>query len=296
MIKALLPAVLACLAVCASAVSIGAEQRLPVWKVSGESNDVYLLGSVHLLREQDYPLPAGIDEAYADAEVLIMEIDMDDFDPAAAQALVSELGTIANGGSLAQLMGESLYEQARADAAALNIPLDALAVLEPWLAAITIEQLMLQRIGFNPDFGVEAHFVGRAAEDGKEILGLEELSEQLGFLDGLSIEAQRLLLLQTLDEASDLESMMGEMIAAWRRGDVRYLEENMLADMQQYPELYDAIVVSRNRNWTNQIADLLDDPQDYLIIVGALHLIGEDGVPAALDARGYETMQLSGAD
>ena len=296
MIKALLPAVLACLAVCASAASIGAEQRLPVWKVSGESNDVYLLGSVHLLREQDYPLPAGIDEAYADAEVLIMEIDMDDFDPAAAQALVSELGTIANGGSLAQLMGESLYEQARADAAALNIPLDALAVLEPWLAAITIEQLMLQRIGFNPDFGVEAHFVGRAAEDGKEILGLEELSEQLGFLDGLSIEAQRLLLLQTLDEASDLESMMGEMIAAWRRGDVRYLEENMLADMQQYPELYDAIVVSRNRNWTNQIADLLDDPQDYLIIVGALHLIGEDGVPAALDARGYETMQLSGAD
>lgn len=265
---------------------------LPLWQVEGRENTVYLLGSVHLLRENDYPLDSAIYAAYDDAEILIMELDMDDLDPARMQALVIELGGVADGGSLAGLMGEDLYSEAETLAASINVPLQMLASVEPWLAAITVEQLMLQRIGFNPAFGVEAHFVGKAGSDGKEILGLEEIDEQLGFLDSLSIEAQRELLIQTLSEAIDLEPMMDGLVEAWRRGDTDYLEANMLADMQDYPELYDAIVVGRNKSWVMSIDELLDDTDDYLVIVGALHLVGDDSVPALLEDRGRRVRQI----
>jgi uncharacterized protein YbaP (TraB family) len=273
-----------------------ADQPLPMWQIDGESNRIYLLGSVHLLREQDYPLPSAIYAAYDDAEALIMELDMDDIDPARMQSLVSEMGALPAGGSLADIMGQELYAEAETLAAEINIPLQMLAGVEPWLAAITIEQLMLQRIGFDPRFGIEAHMVGKAATDRKEIVGLEELEEQLGFLDGLSLQAQRALLIQTLSEAADIAPMMDGLIRAWRSGDVAYLEENMLEEMQAYPELYAAIVVERNRRWVERIVERLDDQQDYLIIVGALHLIGEDSVPALLERRGRTARQLFQAD
>ncbi|MEM9207858.1 MAG: TraB/GumN family protein [Pseudomonadota bacterium] len=265
---------------------------LPLWQIDGDSNRVYLLGSVHLLREEDYPLPSRIDAVYDDAEKIIMELDLDDLDEARAQALVTELGSIANGASLADLLGEDAFSQASALAAEINIPLQMLATVEPWLAAITIEQLMLQRIGFNPAYGIESYFVSKATGDGKDIAGLEDIADQLGLLDALSAEAQSSLLLQTLSEAGDIAATMDSLIQAWRRGDVSYLEANILADMQAFPELYEAIVVGRNRNWVDSIEALLDDEDDYLIVVGALHLVGEDSVPAMLSERGRSPVQL----
>ena len=122
------------------------------------------------------------------------------------------------------------------------------------------------------------------------------MAEQLGFLDSLSMTAQRDLLMQSLRESAEIGPMMDGMIHAWRYGDVAYLEENMLEEMQKYPELYDAIVVRRNRNWTATIDELLTHDDDYLIVVGALHLIGEDGVPAMLRARGLSVTQMRQTD
>ncbi len=280
----------------ASAGAVAENHPLPMWQLNGASNRIYLLGSVHLLREQDYPIPSTIYTAYQDADTLIMELDMDDLDPAMTQALVSELGLIEDGRTLMDVMGDDLYARAEEIAAEINIPLPMFAQSEPWLAAITVEQLMLTRVGFNPNLGIETHLMGKAATDGKEILGLEEFAQQLGYLDTLSIDAQRSLLMQTLSEAKDIEPMMDGLIDAWRQGDIGFLESEMLAEMQSYPELYEALVVTRNRDWTNQIEALLDDDQNYLIVVGALHLVGEDSVPSMLRRNGREVAQMRQAD
>lgn len=269
---------------------------LSMWKIDGIDNRIYLLGSVHLLREQDYPIPSAIYAAYQDADILIMELDMDDLDPVATQALVTDLGMIKNGGTLEEIMGAELYAQAQTIAADVNIPLAMLAASEPWLAAITVEQLMLTRIGFNPAFGIEMHLADKAGVDNKEIIGLEEIGQQLGFLDSLSLEAQRSLLMQSLSEAMKIEPMMDGLIEAWRRGDVDALEASMLADLQGYPELYDALVIARNRNWAEQIKALLDDEEDYLVVVGALHLVGEHSLPALLEQGGNDVVQMRQPD
>ena len=263
-----------------------------LWMAEGAANRVYLLGSVHLLREQDHPLPRVIDAVYDDAETLYMEIDMDDLDPVLMQATINDLGMLDEGTSLRDVMGEDLYAEAIARAAELELPLDMLDRTEPWLAAITVEQLALARIGFNPSYGVEMHLLQKASNDNKEILGFESVEQQLAYLDGLSLDAQRELLMQTLTESAALHEIMDDLILAWRSGDIDYLEQTLLDDVSGYPELYETIVAGRNRLWVDTIEALLGQEEDYLVVVGALHLVGEDGVPQLLEQRGIKITQM----
>jgi len=276
------------------ATNVRAEPAAPftMWVAEGRTNQVYLLGSVHLLRPEDYPLPVVVDRAYADAEFLVMELDMDDIDPLATQGLVNRLGLLPPGETLEDTLGAAAWAQASEKAALLDVPLDLLARSEPWLAAVTIEQLVLTRLGFNPLYGVEMNLVSRAAADNKTITGLETIEQQLGFLDELSAAAQRDLLLQTLAEAESISTLMDELITAWREGDLAYLEANMLDALADYPELYRTILADRNARWLNKLMPLFDKPDDYLVIVGALHLIGADGLPARLEDHGIPVRQL----
>ena len=267
-------------------------QPVSMWLIEGEANRVYMLGSVHLLRKQDHPLPEVMEAAYRDAEALIMELDMDDLDPAALQAATNRMGLLDDGVTLKDVIGEEAWETALAAAEEIRVPLDMMSQSEPWLAAITIEQLILMRLGFNPLYGIELHMTTQAVADGKPITGLETAVEQLGFFDDMSVGAQTDLLMQTLTESREAGELMDEMIEAWRNGDVGYLEENMLAEMAEYEELYATIVVDRNRRWVDDIVELLDDQDDYLVIVGALHMVGEDGVPTLLSERGIEIEQM----
>ena len=274
------------------ALADSAGHPVTMWMAEGTANRVYLLGSVHLLRAQDHPLPQVIDDVYDDAETLYMELDMDDLDPLLMQATINRLGMLDEGTSLQDVMGVELYAEAKARAAELDLPLEMLERTEPWLAAITVEQLALSRIGFNPSYGVEMHLLRKATSDGKEILGFESVEQQLAYLDGLSLDAQRDLLMQTLAESAAIQDLMDDLILAWRSGDIDYLERTLLEDVSGYPELYDTIVASRNRLWVDTIDALLEQREDYLVVVGALHLVGEDGVPQLLEQRGVRITQM----
>jgi uncharacterized protein YbaP (TraB family) len=264
-----------------------------MWEVAGAKNSVYLLGSIHLLRTEDYPLPTALDTAYAEADVLIMEVDMDDLNPIATQTAFTTYGILHDDRTLRDLMGNELYEQAITAADAIDMPLEMLSKTEPWYAAMTIEIMMLDRIGFNPTLGIEMYMMSKAQDDGKRIDGFETVEEQIQFLDGMSIQAQRDMLISTLTEGAKLGEMMDELIDAWRHGDVAHLESGMLDDLRKHEELNKALVTDRNSRWVDRIETLLDDDDDYLIVVGALHLIGRDGVPKQLEQNGYHVKQLS---
>ncbi len=264
-----------------------------MWKVQGETNSIYLLGSIHLLRPEDHPLPDAIDVAYDDADVIVMELDMDDLDPVYTQTAFNKAGVMTDGTTLRDLMGDDLYAEAEQAAAVIDIPLDMLAQSEPWLAAMTVELMMLYRNGFNPGLGIEMTMTTRASADGKPIEGLETVDEQLAFLDGLPIEAQREMLLQALLESADLADSIDELIDAWRHGDTAVLEAGMLDTVRKQSILTDTLITSRNRRWATTIATWLDDDRDYLVVVGALHLVGDEGVPALLSDQGIGIHQLS---
>ena len=264
-----------------------------LWRIDGDTNTVFLLGSVHLLREQDHPLPPVIDAAYDEADVIVMELDMDDLDPVYTQTAFTNAGVMTDGTTLKDLMGDAAYSEAQDAAAIVDIPLEMLAQSEPWLAAITVELMMLYRIGFIPALGVEMTMTARATGDNKPIEGLETVDEQLAFLDGLPLEAQREMLLQTLAVSATLAESIDRMIDAWHHGDTGALERDLLGELEEQTELNEVLITSRNRRWAETIAAWLDDDRNYLVVVGALHLVGDEGVPALLADKGIGIQQLS---
>ena len=273
--------------------TFAAGQPVTMWQTQGEQNTIYILGSIHLLRPSDYPIPSVIYDAYDQAETLIMELDMDDMDPMATQAVVMQLGMNSNGETLEDILGARDYATAVSLANDIEIPLSMLAGSKPWLAAVTVETLMLTRVGFDPSQGIEMHLTSRAAKDNKNVVGLETAQQQIEILAGLSMDAQREMLMQTLTEGGQIEALLDDIINAWRKGDINYLNETLLSDMEGSSELYQKVVVDRNKDWVRQIDSLLDDDNDYMIIVGTMHLVGADGVPSLLRQRGLTVQQMN---
>ena len=273
-------------------VARGDDESAMIWVAEGDSNRVYLMGSIHMLREQDHPLPGIVDAVYDDAEKLVMEIDMDDIDPLAALQFLMQEGVLQGDTTLKDVMGESLSAKDPAYAAENDIPIEMLEKSEPWLAAMTVQEMIMMRIGFKAEFGIEMYLMAKASADGKPITGLETIEQQLGFLDGLSPDTQSRWLLQSIVEGRRMEMLIDEMVAAWRNGDVQFLERELLVEMDTYPELYDALLADRNKSWIMPIMNMLDDRDDYLVIVGAAHLVGDDGVPDLLSEQGVRIKQL----
>ena len=126
---------------------------------------------------------------------------------------------------------------------------------------------------------------------GKDILTLETIEEQLGFLDSLSAPIQADLVEQTLLELDTLETIMGTMVNAWQTGDVPTFEGLILEGFVDFQEAYDALLVQRNQNWIPDIEALINQPEDYLVVVGAAHLVGDNSVVQLLQDKGYVVHQ-----
>ncbi|HEY8510052.1 MAG TPA: TraB/GumN family protein [Steroidobacteraceae bacterium] len=271
---------------------LSAHAEGPVWAIRGAQNTVYLAGSIHLLKAGDATLPAAFDRAYEDAEALVMEIDLDDLDPFEAQKWMMERGTFEGNVTLRDVVGEESYRRVSEESRQLGLAVDGLQRFEPWTVALTLVQLKYMQLGFDSEQGVEKQLERRARADGKEITGLETVEEQLGYLDGLSYENQARFLDLTISEMKDIEHGTGELLAAWRAGDTEKLSELLTLEYRKFPALYNLLLTERNKRWMPQIEKLLKEDEDYMIVVGALHLVGDDGLLAMLESKGLKAQQV----
>ncbi|TVQ46476.1 MAG: TraB/GumN family protein [Gammaproteobacteria bacterium] len=262
------------------------------WALERDDSRIVLLGSIHLLPPGMAELPTRVRELYEHADTLIMELAMDQLDPVAFQREVNRLGSQPEGGSLAASLGEARWQEAQALAREIDLDLMLLGNVKPWLAALTITQLRLVQLGFAAEFGLEVQLTGLAVRDGKPIEGLETAEAQLGVFAGLSNDEQIDMLMQSLGDAVTLRDDVDTIVSAWRSGDVARMDDELLAPVRESPGLYEAVVVQRNRDWIAPIEALLERPGTHLVVVGALHLVGEDSVVAMLEARGHALQRL----
>ena len=179
-----------------------------------------------------------------------------------------------------------------AAAASLGLPTLGLDTLAPWVVGIEITDLAYVQEGFDPDQGVEEQLVRRAQADGKPTAGLETLPEELGSLSALSSEDQVRMLEQTLDDLKDIKSEMGEVTSAWRQGDAKHLATLLSTEYKAFPALYKPLVSDRNQRWMPQLEELLRGKDNELVVVGALHLVGQGGLLELLRKKGYAITQL----
>lgn len=258
------------------------------WRIEGPAGgSLTLLGSVHYLRERDHPLPALVDRLYAHADRLVMEIDLDDIDPAALQGSFLAAATLSGSERLSNVLPTPLYARARDRAAALSVDLTLLDRFEPWFVAVTLLDVGMSGLGYRADLGVERYLLDRAAGDGKSIAGLETVADQIAVFDRLSRKDQGALLEQTIDEIDTADGVMGEMVAAWRDGNLDGLADSLMDDFDGFPDLYAALIVDRNARWADKLETMLADERDTLVVVGALHLVGANNLIGMLEARGH---------
>jgi uncharacterized protein YbaP (TraB family) len=272
--------------------SLSVHAESPVWAIKGAHNTVYLAGSVHLLRPKEAALPAAFEKAYADADALVMEIDLDDLNESEAQGWMLEHGMFADEGTLESTLGDKLYARAVAEGDKLGLPVPALQMMEPWLLAMTFAEMEYLKLGFDPEQGVEKQLLRKATRDHKAITGFETLQEQLGLLDGMSYPDQARFLDMTLEEMDEMEKQTDTMMAAWRAGDAKKLGDLLSEEYKVAPTLYRLLVSDRNNRWMPQLERLLKGDKDYLVVVGALHLVGNGGLLELAKARGYAPKQM----
>jgi uncharacterized protein YbaP (TraB family) len=267
-----------------------------IWSLEGERGEVLLLGSIHLLRPDDYPLPAKVTAAYRAADRLVMELDEGEIDPLGMQELLMRLGRLEDGRTLSDVMGPSDYKRALDLSHEAGYPLEMIDVLKPWLAALTIMNLHSLGLDYSPELGLEQHLSGLALREGKPIEGLETVEFQLRLFDGLPVDIQSKLLLQTLEEVSQMDVQLDTLISAWRRGDSAALDHELTRSFDDYPDVYRRLVTDRNRTWTKRIAEMADCEGVTLVVVGALHLVGEGSVVEMLSEQGRSVVPWRPSD
>jgi uncharacterized protein len=277
-----------CLALCFAARADGLH---PLWELHGKHNTVYLLGSIHVLRPGDYPLPQVVLDAYASAASVLMEIDMQDIDTAQIQAQLVSSATLPGGETLRQILGPQRYARADSLARALGVQLRDFDAYAPWFVAEVISQQQLQALGFQADSGVEMYFTQRAHADGKPLAGLETVQDQIDLFQAMSLEAQAGYLVTSLEEAHELPQQVGDMVRAWRRGDTAWFAAEIKQEFGRDPGLYQSLLAARNRKWVPKIEALLGADKNYLIIVGTGHLAGRDSVVDLLKKDGFGAVQ-----
>lgn len=278
-------------AVRAAPVSVSGRPLL--WKATSNGSTVYLFGSIHVGRADMYPLDAPVMRAFDGAKRLAVEADVGRVDMATAQRLAMA-GTYPPGQSLRDHISESTWRQLQKASAQLGIPVELLDRQEPWVVALSLLPAMLQRFGYDAQYGVDMHLLERARSAGKTIHELESLEYQLGLFDDMSDAQQEAMLKETLDEFEKGPAFFDAMLKAWREGDAATLA-GFFSEMNGTDAgraSYEALIGERNRGMARKIEELARAGGPLFVVVGVGHLVGDASVVDLMRARGWQVQRM----
>lgn len=268
-----------------------ARDRHLVWSVGSEPSRVTLMGSIHTLRQDAYPLPEVYQEAYDEAETLVFETDMAQMNDPATQARLLGLALYPEGETLFSHLSSEARGNLESALRGMGIPPARFSRFKPWFCALNLVLLKLQHLGYSPMHGLDMHFYQRTREDGKPVGHLEPVETQIQLLASMEKDFQEDFLLQSLQELEVLESMASRMTEAWRTGNAEALDGIIRAEFKGFPEVFERFLLRRNRDWLPRIEDLIQGHENVLVIVGAGHLVGPEGLVRMLEERGYTLEQ-----
>ena len=236
-------------------------------------------------------MPSPIEKAFAESRTLVEELDLDEMnDPTQMMAALAK-AMLTDGRTLDQLIAPETYAEVKKRAEGYGLPMIALQRMKPWLVAVALMAPTLQSAGFKPELGVDHYFFDRAKEKGLKRQALETLQYQLDRFDELSPKLQEEMLKATLKDLDTQVSGVKDMVRAWTNGDVAAIEKLTLTAFEQSPELYQRLLVERNHNWVPHVERCLAEKAGCFVVVGAAHLVGQDGLPTLLAKKGYKVTQ-----
>src|SRR5215471_11923908 len=273
-------------------VAQAAQAKTFAFKATGKGGTIYLMGSIHVMSESFYPLNPVLEAAFKDSDLLVEEVDLAQMLDPMAQMNILTRGMLPSNQSLDKVISPATLALVQKATADLGPAAGPLMRFKPWMLAITLQGMELMKAGFDPALGLDQHFYDQAKETGKGVQGLETVEFQISRFDAMTMEQQDRMLSETLKELATETETVGKLGDAWKAGDVPTIERIALADLKTDPLMYQRLLVERNKNWMPKIEALFARPGKALVVVGAAHLVGPDGLIAMLKAKGYSVEQL----
>lgn len=263
-----------------------------VWKVTKGSSVLYLGGTCHVLRPSDFPLPPEFDAAFAAAQEVWFETDIGAMSSPETQQQLLAQGMLPDGQDLKTVLKPATWAALQKYCADAGLPAEQFRRLRPWLLTVTIALMEMQKLGLALE-GVDHFYHQKATAAAKPVRPLEPLDEHLAYLVNLGAGHEDEMVLNTVEDVAEMPALLKDILAAWRAGDVARIDQSMLADVRtKYPAIYAELFVRRNRAWLPVIEAMFKSPGVELVLVGAGHLAGRDGLLATLRQRGCRVEQL----
>ena len=262
-----------------------------LWKAENAKGSMYLVGSVHLLSRDFYPLDPTLETAFKESDQLVEEVDLAEMMAPESQMAMLTRGMLPAGQTLDTAVSRDTLALVNRHAQALGLPVEPLKRFKPWSLALTLLGMAWQKAGFDADLGLDRHFYDRARLEHKPIKGLETVAFQVSRFDEMSMPDQDRLLLQSLREIETETTMITTLANAWRAGDAGTIEKIVLEDVRSDPAMYKRLIVERNQSWLPVIEGLAVRPHAAFVVVGAAHLVGPDGLLTSLRAHGFTLEQ-----
>jgi uncharacterized protein YbaP (TraB family) len=266
---------------------ISAYAQSPVWKISKGENYLFIGGTIHVLSSSDYPLPDAFDAAYKNSTVLVLEADIQKVKTPEMQQFFMQKAMYQGGKQITQFLQPGTVQALEAHLASRGIPLEQMIKFKPGLLSVALLMLELQKLGL-AGTGVDEFYNLKALNEKRTIVFLETVTEQLTFIAEMGEGREDDFIHYSLKDLNDLPKVLQALKDAWRSGDNAKMQELALKPLQDgFPKIYTSLVVDRNNNWLPIIESMLKTKDIELILVGSLHLAGNEGILEKLKKRGY---------
>ncbi len=262
-----------------------------LWQVQGPKTKHWMIGSVHLLPPSAYPLSPMIEYAYRDAKELAFETDIDAL--IARETQVQMLASARDPRSLREQIPAALYQALGLRAKQIGMPSPPCEGFRPWFCAALLESFAVRKAGFDAEYGIDQHFYRRAQLDKKTRTPLETPRQQLAVMSGMSDVLALQMLEATLDESVSESDDARELLRIWKHSDLPALEKIEGELRKKYPAVHARLLADRNRAWLPKLRELFNSDSPQLVIVGALHQVGETGLPTLLWTNGFATTRMA---
>jgi hypothetical protein len=257
----------------------------------GKRSAVYLVGSVHVLKAENYPLPAEIEAAFTNSAIAAFETDIEAMQGPETQLKLMGKARLPEGETLAQQVSPEVYAAFTNHLNEDGLPVVVFDQFKPAMAAFALLILDLQHLGFDPKFGLDKHFFDRARKESKQIVALETVDFQIGLATQFSKEEGEAVMKWTMDDLDKLKQEYPDMLKAWQTGNSDKLEKMLNEGFQKVPKIFQRLVTDRNKRWLPKIEEWLQGDKNAVMIVGAGHLVGKEGVVELLRKKGLKVTQ-----
>jgi uncharacterized protein len=265
--------------------------RLFLWRVASPTAIVHLLGSVHIASSSMYPLDARVEDAFARARTLVLELPVDAAAQLDAAQKLGRAGAYPPGDALDLHLSRDLLESLQAHLAKSGAPFDAVRPFRPWFVSMILTLGEMQQLGYTVQQGIDHYFAGRLRPP-QRLEALETVDEQVEPFRSISEPVQQQMLKEALGNLPGLQAQMERAARLWRAGEAEALDALWLKPLRlDFPDLYREVFVKRNQRMAAAVERYLRSSGEYFVVLGSGHLIGPDGIVALLTARGFAPVQ-----